>query len=89
MRAIVETDSHRYLLLRSQELLREADDSINRCEHLELVTKAISLLALHLVKDQLSNDKTPSDTRKKSCGKGKEPKPQTENPRNLPRDECG
>lgn len=65
MRAIVEVESPSYLLHRAQELLHDADSEINRCDMYEAVTKAISLLALHLVKDELRNDHTPPGTRKK------------------------
>lgn len=64
MRAIVETESPSYLLHRAQELLRDADQSTERFQSNEAIRKAISLLALHLVKDDLFMGHTPPGTRK-------------------------
>lgn len=69
MRAIVEVESPSYLLLRSQELLHESLVADGRYESNEAIKKAIALLALHLVKDDLLNGHTPPGTRKTSSGK--------------------
>lgn len=69
MRAIVETESPSYLLHRAQELLRDADQSTERFQTNEAIRKAISLLALHLVKDDLFFGHTPPGTRKNRQGK--------------------
>jgi len=69
MRAIVETDSPSYLILRAQELMRDALGADGRFESNEALKRAISLLALHLVKDDLRNGHTPPGTRKTSSGR--------------------
>ena len=64
MRAIVETDSISYLRDRAMEFLRSAEQVTNRHEYCQSLKKAISLLALELVKDDLFNGHTPPGTRK-------------------------
>lgn len=64
MRPIVETDSPSYLLNRAQEFMRDADQADGHHEHCEAIKKAISLLALHLVKHDILYGHTPPGTRK-------------------------
>lgn len=59
MRAIVEVESPSYLLHRAQELLRGAEFDSDNCG----IKMAISILALHLIKDDLKNGHTPPGTR--------------------------
>lgn len=69
MRALVEIDNPHYLMLRAQELIDEAIDAADRDGHRNALNKAISILALHLVKDENITNPPKPRARPKPAGK--------------------